>query len=97
MRIHLAAGLSAMEAGNLDRAAAIATSARDTLPQYWDAWVMSGKVALRQEKYAEAVAFMARAHELWPSIYTQRQLAEAVVARNLAALQSQPTTLPALP
>jgi hypothetical protein len=97
MRIHLAAGLSAMEAGNLDRAAAIATSARNTLPQYWDAWVMSGKIALRQEKYAEAVAFMAGAHELWPSIYTQRQLAEAVVARNLAAIQSPPTTLPALP
>lgn len=97
MRIHLAAGLSAMEAGDLDRAAAIAASARETLPGYWDAWIMSGKIAVRQEKYAEAVAFMAKAHELWPSIYTQRQLAEAVVARNLAALKSMPATLPALP
>jgi hypothetical protein len=94
IRIHLAAGLSAMEMGDLPRAAAIAAAARQTLPEYWDAWVMSGKIALRQQKYDDAIGFMQEAYERWPSIYTQRQLADAYVARNLAATRPSPTTLP---
>lgn len=88
MRVLLAAGLSAMEAGELDRAAEIAAQARATLPDYWDAWVMSGKIALQQQRYDDAVRFMQEAFRLWPSVYTQRQLGEAQAARNRAELNS---------
>ena len=90
--------------GDLEAAAKADELGRDTEPDYFDIWIQSGDVAMKQGKFEQAESFLRRAMVLQPVVATgwmgklarlraatQQVEARAMQSQNLQARRAATT------
>jgi protein O-mannosyl-transferase len=74
VRMYALLAFELMARGDLPRAAQVAANGREVDPQYWNMWILSGKIAETQGNLHEAEAMYRKAFELKPISSIQAML-----------------------